>query len=124
MRSFYGGATPLFFFASRLVTGVEGGVAGSMVEGGRSAGQSGDIGEAGVIGAEAFEEVLVELESATGTRQGDLLRGVLLHWVISKRCELRLRHFRTVLSHLLMMIRTLWDLLHGWLRHLFILLCS
>ena len=48
-----------------------------MVEGGRSAGQSGDIGEAGVIGAEAFEEVLVELESATGTRQGNPLGGVV-----------------------------------------------
>ena len=48
-----------------------------MVEGGRSAGQSGDTGVARVIRAEAFEEVLVELESATGTRQGDPSGGVL-----------------------------------------------
>ena len=52
-------------------------MAGNKVVGGRSAGQSGDTGVAGVIGAEAFEEVLVELESATRTRQGDPLRGVL-----------------------------------------------
>ena len=35
------------------------------------------MGVAGVIGAGDFEEVMVELESATGTRQGDPLGRVL-----------------------------------------------
>ena len=84
VRTFYGASSPLFFSTSRL-----GGVSGDGVGGSGE----GDDGRDGLgLGSDGHrldgcgtmrdedggcEEVVVELESATGTRQGDPLGGVL-----------------------------------------------
>ena len=124
VRSFYGGATPLFFSTSWLVTRVEWWAEGSMVEGGRSAGQSGDIGVAGVIGAEAFEEVLVELESATGTRQGDPLGGVLFALGHQQALRATAAAFPDCAFPSIADDTRIVGPPQGWLRHLLILLCG